>query len=600
MLVTRDNYDQVLKELSLCQMFALDTETTGLDIHRGDKLFAIIIRTYNNVYYFNFKQYELSLSSDEVLGDFHLVMLQQIFDNENATWFIHNAKFDMAALGNESLEIKGRVHCTAAIHRVIRNDLMNYELETLAKVVGMKKSKEVDQYIKDYGLVTVEWIEGKKLERKHFDKVPFEIMHQYACMDVSICWTLGLYQLKELERLDQEKPQGLPSILGVYYNECEVTKVCYQMERLGALVDIPYSKKALEAERINASNTEKEFYRLTDITFCDSAKVFVEAFTKLGLKYGTTEKGNPSFKEDILEKIDHPIAQVILDYRAANKKASTHYANFIYYADKWGRIHANLKQFGTNTGRISCAAPNFQNLNKEEDVEEELLVRRAFVPTPGFLYAMIDYDQMEYRLLLESCKEMNVIDKILYDKLDVHEATARMMGVTRDRAKTLNFMLLYGGGIIKLAKMLKISSDEAARVKRKYFDSLPNVCSYTRRIIEKAGLQGKVRNWFGRVCHCRDKNFAYTLVDHLIQGGCADVVKIAMVRLFKFLEPYKSRMVLQVHDEILFEIHESEISIIPKLQEIMSSVFPYSKLPLTCSVSHSRKSWADKVKGLPT
>jgi DNA polymerase-1 len=204
-------------------------------------------------------------------------------------------------------------------------------------------------------------------------------------------------------------------------------------------------------------------------------------------------------------------------------------------------------------------------------------------------------------MFLDYAGEEKLISEINAGK-DVHQATADEIGCTRTQAKTINFMLLYGGGGQKLADMLKISLMEAYTLRKKYFSRLPKVRHLINLVQSVGKHRGYIWNWLGRHYHISSPDYAYVLMNHLIQGGCADVVKIAMVQVHEFLKGYKSRMLLQVHDELLFEIHESELYLVPRLKEIMESVYkPRNGLRLTCSVDHSWRSWGtrDKVKGLP-
>jgi DNA polymerase-1 len=258
---------------------------------------------------------------------------------------------------------------------------------------------------------------------------------------------------------------------------------------------------------------------------------------------------------------------------------------------------------------------------------------------------MIDFDQMEYRLMLDYAGEKQLIE-LVKSGLDVHEATAQMMStesrtVSRDEAKTINFMLLYGGGTAKLAmalfptklpeKELKLVFEainfwsrfdlaakeafnkidpalvehdkpflrKAAELKELYFEKLPAVKKFIKSVQNVAIERKTLVNWMGRVYQFPVPESAFKAPNYLIQGGCADIVKIAMGRIAERLRGLKSRMVVQVHDEVVFEIHRDELNIVPELKQILESVYPAKYLPLTCGVDHSWVSWSDKVEGLP-
>jgi DNA polymerase-1 len=211
---------------------------------------------------------------------------------------------------------------------------------------------------------------------------------------------------------------------------------------------------------------------------------------------------------------------------------------------------------------------------------------------------MIDYDQMEFRMMLDYAGQLDLIEEIVKG-LDPHQATADLVGIPRRPAKTLNFALLYGMGNEKLANTLDIELYEAKRFKFKYFSNLPMVKMFLNKTSLKAEKIGFVRDWLGRVFYFGDPKFSYKAANAIIQGGCSSVMKIALCRLHDFLKDKKSNLIMTVHDEALFEVHESEFYIIEKLQEIMENVYPHKHIKLTCSVSHSLESWGDPVEGYP-
>jgi len=606
MLVTRQSFPHVIAKFAQPGIYGVDTETTGLLAYKGDRLFSLILATDDEAAYFNFKSYP-GVAEDYVLGREHMAELgARVFSVAGSTWCAHNAKFDMAMLAREGITIAGTVHCTEAVARVERNDQFAYNLGACAARIGEEKSKAVDVYIKQHGLFREVAVPGEDKPEKVpcFDQVPLDVIVPYGLQDARITLKLyhsqiaAIHELGERQAANAGKPQALMAM------ERRLTKTLFAMEREGLRIDRAYVERALAHEQGLMAKHKEEFEVHARCPLVDSAKGLAPVFDALGLAdyprtapTKTRPNGTPSFKDEWLATVDHPVGEALREWRTARKKATTYYSNFLYYADANDRIHCNLRQGGTTTGRMSCSNPNLQNLNKEEDTRPEFLVRRAFIPDDDYCLVMLDYDQMEYRLMLDYAGEMGIIDKILNEGLDVHEATARMMGTLRQRAKTLNFLLLYGGGIGKLASALGVTYAQASGLKEHYFSSLPQVARFSRTVINTAKARGFVFNWLGRVCHFSEH--AYTAPNHLIQGGCADVIKLAMNVIDDVLRPYKSRMLLQVHDELLFKIHKSELDIVPSLVKIMESVYPHKHLPLTAGASYSWKSWADKVKGLP-
>lgn len=568
-----------------------DSETTGLNIYKNDRLFCY------------------SIGDDKEQGFFMREALfshQEDFDNEEITWFMHNAKFDLAVLHKEGVEIKGKVICTQVLARLIENDLMQYGLDFLAKAFKLKNQKldDVKDYCIKHGLW--EWVQlpGKKTRSKNyfFTKVPIELLEKYNKADVATTHELGLFLLKAMLSLDEHRRGLVPPMGELLEIEMKITKILFEMEKEGIKVDVEHIHKGIELETKREQDAQAKFRTITGVDLVDSAKCLKPIFDLHGLKHGITDKGNASFKNVYLEsQIENPIVEAILTYRDAHKTLGTYYHAFLYHKDENDFIHTNIKQSGTATGRFSCSDPNLQNLTKVEETEEDEdisdeakgAVRRCFIPEPGKFFLSIDYQQMEYRLLLEYSSEMGIIEQVKAG-LDVHIATASAMGATRTEAKTLNFMLLYGGGVDKLAAALKIPRKEAVQKKALYFDKLPKVEKFIEGVIGAARRTGVIYNKFGRRYIFNDRNFSYKAPNYLIQGGGSDTMRIAMIKCAEILKGTKSRMVMQIHDELLFSIDHSEKHLVPLLKEAMESAWPSKYLKLTVDAEWSEESWQNK------
>lgn len=614
MIVRQSTFSEVLEKLVAAPVLSLDTETFGLRVYQEDKVFSLILGIGPENFYFNLKEYP-GLDSDILSGpEVVLSALQdKIFSDPTKKYFLHNAKFDLAGLSRFGIALAGEIHCTQAIARVIYNEHMEYSLESCAERIGLKKDDKVEEYINANGLWSYEQIPGKKTrsKRKFFDRVPFEIISTYGETDADITYHLGKHQEAALQDILNRTPEGWPSLAKVVENEKQFTKTCFEMERIGVKIDPEYCKKAALYESSRAEKVALEFERLTHIPFKDSNKVLAEAFTKLGEKFPLTEKGNPSFEHSVLSEFESPVAKLVLDFRDARSKAN-YYHGFLYFMDRDHRVHPNIRQGGAATGRTAQSEPNFQNLTKEDseaDLAQEFLVRRAIVPTPGYFFYCPDQDQVEYRLMLELAArrrgEMTPLIQSVLSGLDVHEATAQLttqagFPITRSQAKTVNFLTLYGGGREKLAKGLGCSPEIARQIQDAIFQAAPEVRSFIRSVIEIASHRGFIFNWLGRRSHFPDSNFSYKAPNYLIQGGCADIMKVAQNKIHQYLQGKKSRMLVQVHDELLFEIHESEEHICSEIKTILENVFPSRFLPLTVGSAYATLSWADKIDGEKT
>jgi DNA polymerase-1 len=636
MLVTEETFESALVAISKEKYFSFDTETTGLNKYGGDSVFAVIIALKDETFYFNFNE-----AHPECLPMGFYSRFAELFTSSEKVVFLANAKFDMGMSTQYGVnDYACDIHDVLCADRIILNDQIRINLSTVAKKYGLEKSEAVEDYIKEHHLWNWVVIPGKKSRKKNkwFHKVPFEIMHPYGEQDARITYEIGMKQIEELKELQQTTTTDRLVNISAWEMESSITKVCYKIERTGIQINERLCREKAEYHATHYERAAREFHDLTGAKFSDHAKTLGPIFNKLGFILPKTEKGGDSISDDFLSKNNTRLSKIIQTYREHAKLANTYYRGYLYYSVS-GVIHPDMKQTGTKTGRFAYADPNLQNIPDSE-------VRKVFIPRSGFCAVSIDFDQQEYRMMLDYANEMPVINAILKEGLDVHTATAKLVGVDRDTAKTINFLLLYGGGVAKLAEALfdttidlaqlkvlwkeyvgwaNLSEEEhalfnlipesarseniefllkASELKKLYFKKLPGVedwissVAYGVKDREKKYNKGFVKTWVGRRLYF-GKNFAYKAPNGIIQGGGGDVAKVAMLRLDKFLEDKKTRMVNQIHDELWFEVHETELDIVPKIKEIMEGVFPYKHLPLTCSVSYSWDNWYDLQKGLP-
>jgi len=586
--VSQSDIVKITDSLSREKYLSIDTETFGL--RRGDNLFSIIISSPMTNYYFNFLP-----SAGNCLFDKGLELLRDLLSTKSILWFLHNAKYDLQKLRIKSLEISGNVHFCEAMERLIKNNEILMGLDACLKRRGMGgKDDAVKEYVKKNKLYEMVLIPGKKRQEKvmHYDQVPFELMFPYACRDGEKTLELGLDQRKTLTT------GKLADLNKLYTNEMALTKVCFAMEEVGVMLDEDYTRKALRYEQDLITKGKEDFRNATGEDFKDSSLLFSKLFDAEGTKYPRTKKGNPSFKGAFLEECSTPVAKLINTIRKHEKRSGTYYSSFLYYAEQ-GVVHAQMNQGKTVTGRFSYSDPNLQNVPKEDDDADLKLpfqVRGCFIPREDFIFHAIDYDQQEYRVMIDYAGEMGIISDIL-GGADVHQAIADMVGIPRKLAKTLSFAILYGAGAEKIAFMLGITIKEANALRTKYLAKLPKVQQLIEGIRNIGSQRGHIFNFMERRFHIDYRSEAYKLPNHLIQGTCADVMKLAMVEIFAYLEPFKSRMVLQVHDELLFEIHKTELDIIQNIIQIMERIYTSRNgMILTASVEHSTKSFSYKDK----
>lgn len=626
-------------ETLLAERFlSVDTETTGLAPYKGHRLFSVIVATATEEYYFNFND-GLDHNGNvfpNVLPRTLIPRFGAIFSEPSRYVFKANAKFDMHMFAVEGVDdFQCTIHDDLTMERLIYNDYFKYSLDAVAKNYGFEKDDAVEEYIKQHKLFEKFRLpSGTEKKNKFFDKVPWDVMFPYGCRDARVTFDVGMRQMKILTERGDKTPRPAP--LKIHELEQEITKVCYRMERGGALIDTSLSReKAKEHMRIY-SYAARSWHDITGSVFIDSAKGLGPILSKAGFTLPVTDKGNISITDEFLAAYNSDLTKLIRTHREHYKIANTYYNNFLHFQGDDGSIHPDMKQTGTRTGRFSYGDPNLQNVPDSE-------VRKAFIAPPEYCIVSLDYDQQEYKVMLDYAKEMGVIEAVL-NGLDVHQATANMMGTERQPAKTLNFLLLYGGGVVKLCislygmqGLIKLGEPQLWAIFKKingmrmtpeeraiydlipaplveehvvllrkakalrdlYFEKLPNVKSFIERVKDAAATRGYIQTWAGRVLQFKSPSFSYKAPNALIQGGCADIGKYAMLEIDKYLKGRKSRMKSVVHDEVNLYVHQSELFIVPEVKHIMENIFPYTAVPLTCGVSHSWSNWYDLEKGAP-
>lgn len=574
MLVSTENLKNILGNFSI--FGSIDSETTGLNSFKEDRLFSIILSDEKDDYYINFKDYP-----DEgvvALPRTVIEELKPLVGDPNRIWFLQNAKFDMHMLAREGLFIEGKIYDLAVIERIYFNQHMRYNLAEITKRWGDEKLDIVWKYIQDNNLITKTRFErlNKTEEKPHFDRVPLmDYMLPYGCQDGRATLDVGLKVLNAIKTKDDELVAGAPKQMTVVENESRLTKTLFKMERRGIQLDLDYCNQALDHYLSILHEIEAKFKNLTGLDFVKGTTVFEEVFASEKEKWEKTEKGNWKWDSDLLETFENPAAKLAIEYAEA-KKQSEYFANFLYYCDGSGVLHPDFQQGGTVTGRLSCRDPNLQNLTNPDKYEGEteaslFPVRRAFIPRPGFFFAMPDYSQVEFRMMLDYAKANSLINEIIHKGLDVHTATANISGTSRKEAKTNNFLTAYGGGVVKLAQNLnkgklkssraqlgaiykkmfkwRLSEDEqkawptvtdelrkhnepyiqaAYDIQQSIFRSAPEIKDFLKSVQRTAESRGYIWNWFGRRYYFTDKRFSYKAPNHLIQGGAAEVIKIAM------------------------------------------------------------------------
>ena len=399
------------------------------------------------------------------------------------------------------------------------------------------------------------------------------------------------------------------------YNEIEMPTVytLYDMEHRGIRVD----RKALDdysvklQSRIDELHTDISGYAGKEFNINSPKQVGVILFEDMGLSGGKKTKTGYSTSVDVLEKIknDHPIIPAILEYRQLTKLNSTYAQGLTAYISEDGRIHGTFNQTITATGRISSTDPNLQNIPMK--LELGRLIRKAFIPEDGYVFVDADYSQIELRVLAHLSGDQ-VMQNAFLNHVDIHATTAsevfdvpidQVTSLQRRNAKAVNFGLVYGISAFGLSEDLGISRKEAADYIEKYFATYKNIKSFLDRQVEEAKADGVVRTMFGRirpVPELRSSNFMTrsfgerVAMNSPIQGTAADIIKIAMFRVNMELKKrgLKSRLILQIHDELLVETAKDEIDIVKEIMEKEMMGAADMAVPLEIGISEG-DNWYD-------
>lgn len=627
-VVTKENFSEIAEKLNSIKsgVIAIDTETKGLKW--SDEMFSLQLAVQGeDSYYFNFQKYPLEPETP-VLDTKMLKALHTLWFNSNIRWVAANFKFDLRRIDIEGIHLNGELYDVLLMDRIRYNRHLSYSLDSVLKRMDMAKNDTVSQYIREHKLYTTYKVEGKKTSEKdlHYDRVPFHIIMPYAMDDVE--QTLLVYE-DQVKYYQQEENRAQ---IDLVHSNIELTKTVFAMEKRGIQLDIDYCKRMVEREQGKVMEIADRIEQMTQQKFKAGPKWLTEVLNAQGIELELSDKGNPILDKTALKAIPNAVAHYVMEMRDHEKRAST-FSTLLRFVDSDGILHTNYRLNGTDTLRFSSSDPNLQNIEACEKGNYET-VRTAFKPRDGFFFVSIDYKTMEYRLCADIAGEHGWI-KAINEGADPHQWVADMMGVGRKEAKTLNFMLLYGGGLAKLASSLydikvdentlnaickiyvynskkvtieerelvaKVPHDilmqqieylnEADKLKKKYFHSLPAVADFTKQVQDVAISRGFVRNQYGARYYVDKPMFAYKLPNHLIQGTGACIIRSAMNKIEYQLEGMKSKMLLQIHDELLFQIHKDEAFIVTALRDIMEREYkPINGMQLKCDVEYSMDNW---------
>ena len=489
-------------------------------------------------------------------------VFKPLYENPNILKIGQNLKYDLEVLRNYNIHLKGPMWDTMIAHYLIQPEL-RHNMDYMAEIYLKYKTIHIDELIGPKG----------KNQRSMRD-IPPTLVYEYACEDADVTLRLKNKLEPELKRFKCEK---------LFYEiEMPLMPVLAEMEMNGVCLDTESLKETSNILTNRQKEIEHRIYELAGKSFniASPKQVGNILFDDLKIveKPKKTKTGQYVTSEDVLQQLKHKheIVADILEYRGITKLLGTYIDTLPHLINqRTGRIHTSFNQTITATGRLSSSDPNLQNIPiRGEDGKE---IRKAFIPEPGCLFFSADYSQIELRVMAHLSSDPQMI-AVFRDGKDLHAATAANIykkpidEVTRDertKSKRANFGIIYGITVFGLAERLDISREEAKKLIDGYFETFPQVHDYMEKSKQMARQQGYVTTLFGRRRYLPDINSGNATVRGFaernainapIQGTAADIIKVAMIRIFQRFqaEQIRSKMMLQVHDELNFSVYPEE------------------------------------------
>jgi len=573
----------LISNLKNQKSFCFDTETTGIDALTAELVGMSFCWEKGTAFYVPIPENQDEAKS--IVAEF-----KSVFENE-AEKVGQNLKYDNEVLHLYGIHVQGFLYDTMIAHYLLHPD-MRHNMD------------EMSEYYLQYKPVSIESLIGKKGKGQgSMRDVPLTEITEYAAEDADITW-----QLKQALDIELDKDHLVKLFKEI---ESPLIPVLTQMEIEGINLDVDALKTFSKELGKDIEQLEKKILELAGINFnIDSPKQLGEMLfdhLKIDEKAKKTKSGQYVTREDTLQKLAnrHEIIPLILDYRSVKKLKSTYVDSLPELVNpSSSRIHTNYMQTVAATGRLSSNNPNLQNIPIR--TERGRLIRKAFIPRDkNHVILAADYSQVELRIIAALSKDEGMIEAFK-NGLDIHAATASKVfnvaleDVTRDqrsKAKAVNFGIAYGQGAFGLAENLNISRTEAKEIIDNYFKEFPGIQEYKQMAIESAREKGYAETLLNRRRYLPDINSRNATVKAAaernainapIQGSAADIIKLAMINIHRLFTQrgFKSKMLLQVHDELVFDAEKTELeTIIPLIKQEMESAYIID-VPLVVDINH--------------
>ena len=575
-VLTQDAWDALFQRMQHADHFAIDTETTNLDYRVAELVGFSIAFDAHDAYYIpvahDYEGAPVQLNRETLLAQ-----IKPILENEQIKKIGHHLKYDAHIFANHGITIQGWYFDTM---------LASYVLNAAATRHGMD---DVARVYLSHLTTTFEQIAGKGVKQKTFNQIELEIAAHYAAEDAHV--TYRLYEVLKA------KLQSHPELVHILHNiEMPVARVLTGMEEDGIKLDHQFLDQLSVEFSETIQTLENQATELAGEAFniASPKQVGEVLFDKLGLKGGKkTATGQYSTSESILEKIEHPLAEVILEHRGLAKLKNTYTDRLIEQShDATHRVHTSYHQALTATGRLSSTDPNLQNIPIRTPIGRQ--IRKAFIAPEGRVLLAADYSQIELRLMAHFSQDDALVHAFQQGQ-DVHRRTAsEVLGIAiedvthdqRRQAKAVNFGLLYGMSEFGLTRQLGFTREESRSYIARYFQRYPGVLDYMERTRQIAREQGFVETILGRRLYTPDIMATNKMIKQAaeraainapLQGSAADIIKLAMIAVDKVLPKDQAKLLLQVHDELVFE---ADVAIADELSkqiaEVMQSVLEIS------------------------
>tara|TARA_R110000824_G_scaffold84858_4_gene211332 strand:- start:11526 stop:13499 length:1974 start_codon:yes stop_codon:yes gene_type:complete len=635
LVLTDQQFNSAVSTLGNYEDWTVDCETNGLDAYSYHQLCGIGVAVPDHTFYFPFRHQSLGSNLDPKY-------LSPLFEELNKIKRVvaYNLKFDVPFLEKEGFDTGGKQLIDVIVMaRLTESSSVNTLslTETISRRFGPNNAaydKETKQI-----LVKNKW-------NRDFSMCPSEILGPYCEKDAY--WTLKVYEdsLAKIKKSNQE---------GVWRTQIDLTRVLLDMERQGIQIDQRYASEVLNKLSVRSGDIQDRIESLAGQVFNISSPQQVGTyFNSVGIHSPMkTASGAEAWNEGALVQVNHPVAGLIRQHRTLAKLKSTYIQPYI----ETSVMHTTFANWGTVTGRLSSRSPNLQNIPRnhfklydmdftpkelldvrervgatiaskggsasdseklsdevikswgfmgDESLDEtnsgQVSIRRLFVPRPDHFLVSYDYSQMEVRMFMYYINNPEMLELMRLGDIDFHGEAAKLafkvdegspdFKFYRQLAKTITFGVIYGIGKDKLAQQLKTTPNEAAKYKKEYFANIAGSKKFFDTVVRMIEHRGWVQNKFGRVYKVpSDKG--YKAVNYLIQGTSADLLSERMIAVSEYLEDKKSIMLLQVHDEIICEIHKDEASeVVPAIKELLEE--NSLNIPLHVDLEICDPSWATK------